>query len=124
MEKQGSLPAILRFLRTAVLIDLGIFAAVGLVCWLGGWRTAYQYGEGLIWAGAAATVLGLLSVRGGWGITRGFGYLYAQSVSQQSIHERARQAIRDIAEGYRFLILMTAVGAISIAVGSLVQTIF
>ena len=123
MKKQGVLTDILRFLRTVVLIDLGIFAAVGLACWFGGWRTAYQYGGGLFWAGMAAIGLGLLSLMGGWGITRSFGYLYSQSVSEQGIHERTRQAIKDIAQSYGFFIRMTAVGVVSIALGALIQTI-
>jgi hypothetical protein len=124
MEKQEVFIGILRFLRTVVLIDLGIFATVGLVCWLGGWRTAYQYAGGLFWAGAAAIVIGLSSLMGGWGITRSFRYQYGQSVSEQGIYERTRQAIKDEARSYRFLILMAAVGVVSIAVGALIQTIF
>ncbi|MBM4467009.1 MAG: hypothetical protein FJ014_15900 [Chloroflexi bacterium] len=124
MEKQGVLTGILRFLGTVVLIDLGIFAAVGLVCWLGGWRTAYQYGGVLFWAGVAAIVIGLSSLMGGWGMTRNFTYLYGQSVSEQNIHERTRQAIKDEARSYWFLILMAAVGVVSIAVSTLIQTIF
>jgi hypothetical protein len=123
MGKQGILTGILRFLRTVVLIDLVIFAVVGVVCWLGGWRMAYQYGNGLSLAGAAAIVIGLSSLVGGWGITRGFDYQYAQSVSEQDIHGRTQQALRDIAQSYRFLILMTAVGVVSIAVGTLIQTL-
>jgi len=123
MEKQGILTGILRFLRTVVLIDLGIFAAAGLVCWLGGWRTAYQYGGVLFWTGVAAIVIGLSGLMGGWGITRSFDYQYAQSVSEQNIHERTRQAIKDISRGYRFQLLMTTVGVVSIAAGALIQTI-
>jgi hypothetical protein len=121
MEKRVT--GILRFLRTVVLIDLGIFAVVGVVCWLGGWRTAYQYGNGLSLAGAAAIVIGLTSVVGGWGITRGSDYQYAQSVSEQDIRGRAQQAIEDVAQSFRFQIRMTAVGVVSIAAGALIQTL-
>ncbi|MGA9350694.1 MAG: hypothetical protein WBW48_18075 [Anaerolineae bacterium] len=124
MGKHGVSTGILRFLRSVVLIDLGIFAAVGLVCWLGGWRTAYQYGGGLLGTGVAAIVIGLSSLMGGWGITRSFRYQYGQSVSEQGIHERTRQAIKDEARSYRFLILMAAVGVVSIAVGALIQTVY
>ena len=114
---------ILRFLRTVVLIDLGIFAVVGVACWLGGWRTVYQYGDGLSLAGAAAILIGLSSLVGGWGITRSFDYQYAQSVSQQGIAGRTQQVMKDIAQSYRFLILMSSAGVVSIAAGALIQTL-
>jgi hypothetical protein len=123
MGKQGIPTGILRFLRTVVLIDLGIFAVVGVVCWLGGWRTAYLYGGGLFLAGAAAIVIGLSSLVGGWGITRGFDYQYARSVSEQGIGGRTQQAMRDIGRSFRFQILMTSVGVVSIAAGALIQTL-
>ena len=123
MEKRENFPAILRFSGTVALIDLGIFAAVSIACWFGGGCTAYEYGGRLFWAGIAAIVIGFSSIVANWGITRSFGYQYGQSVSEQNIHERLKQERKDTAEGYRFLILMTAVGVVAIVMGALIQTI-
>jgi hypothetical protein len=124
MGKQGYLSAILRFLGAVALIDLGIFALVGLGCWLGGWRTASQYGTGLVWAGIGAMVLGVLSIVGNWGLTRSPTYQYGLSVGVQNIYERTQQAIKDAAQGYGFFILMAVAGVVSVATGSLIQAVF
>jgi hypothetical protein len=110
-----------RFLRIVVPMDLGIFVIVGLVCWFGGWRTAYQYGEGLFMAGALAIGLGFLSIVGNWRTTQSVGYQYSQSVGAQSLGERTGQTVKDIAQSYRFLIQMIVVSVAPIAVGVLIQ---
>jgi hypothetical protein len=110
-----------RFLRTVVLMDLSIFVIVGLVGWFGGWRTAYQYGEGLVIAGALAIGLGFLSIVGNWCTIQSVGYQYGQSVGAQSLGERTGQTVKDIAQNYRFLIQMIVVSVAPIAIGVLIQ---
>ena len=61
MNGQDRRPTILLFARKVLLIDLGIFIAVGVVCWLFGWRTLYNYGTGLLVVGIAVAGLGVLS---------------------------------------------------------------
>lgn len=107
-----------------MLIDLGILVAVGLICWLGGRRTAYYYGNGLIWAGMAAMAVGAISFRGGWNMVSGFGYQYARTVGGENAQERTRRDVEDIGRSYAFLVLMSAVGITSIALGKMVQTVF
>ncbi len=124
MEKQGVLTGILRFLRTVVLINLGIFAGVGLICWFGGWRTAHQYGNGLMLAGVAAMVAGVFSLAGGWGLTRSFVYQHAASAGVDDTRERTRRELKDTGQRYGFLALMGVVGIMSIAFGILIQTAF
>ncbi len=121
MEKQTR-AAILRFLRNVALIDLGIFATTGLVCWFGGWRTAYYYGNGLMLAGVLAMSLGLCSLMGNWGLTRSFSYQHAASAGVDNIQERTRREINDTDKSYAFLVLMSVVGIVSIALGILIQT--
>lgn len=114
--------AILRFLRNIVLIDLGIFATTGLVCWFGGWRTAYYYGNGLMLAGVLAMALGLYSLTGNWGLTKSFNYQHAASAGADNIRERTRREMNDTGKSYAFLVLMGIVGIVSIALGILIQT--
>jgi len=124
MRKREWLASVFRFLRPVVLIDLGIFALVGLVCRLGGWRTAHHYGNGLMLAGVVAVVVGISSVFGGWGLTRGFDYQYARSAGEDTIGERTKRGLKDMARSYGFSVRMTVVGVVSYAFGLVIQTIF
>ena len=49
-----------RFIEKVAIIDLCIFVRVPIVCLLGGYPTAHQYGSGLTWAGFIAIGLGTL----------------------------------------------------------------
>lgn len=120
-----SLRTLVRFLRTVVLVDVGVFVAIGLVCWLFGWRTAYQYGRGLLWVGTAAILLGLASGTGGWVGTHAqdFETQCARSVGAQSSSERMQQDRDDALRSFGFQTLMTVAGVISLAVGWLIQSI-
>jgi len=124
MRKREWFASVFRFLRPVVLIDLGIFAFVGLVCWFGGWRTAHHYGNGLMLAGVAAVLIGISSLLGGWGLTRSVDYQYARSVGEDSIGERTKRDLKDVARSYGFLIRMTVVGVVSYAFGLVIQTVF
>lgn len=110
----------LRFLRGVALIDLGILGIVGLICWFGGWRTAYDYGNGLIWAGIAAFLLGFASVMRPGSVD----YQYAQIMGPDDIIKRTRRDLKDLAQNYGFLVRMGVVGIVSIAIGELVLAIF
>ena len=123
MKEQVS-KSILRYLRDVALIDLSILGIVGLICWFGGWRTVYDYGNGLIWAGVAAFLLGFASLLGGWKMTRSVDYQYAQTMGQDDISQRTRRDLKDLAQSYGFLIRMGVVGIVSIAIGELVLAIF
>jgi len=58
MKSQGCLSEVLYYARHTVLIDVALFAAVGLICLLTGRQTWHQYGESLTIAGALAISLG------------------------------------------------------------------
>jgi len=107
------------------MVDLGVFVVIGLACWLCGWRTAYQYGRGLLWAGTAAILLGLASGTGGWVGTHAqdFETQYARSVGAQSSSERTQQDRDDALQSPGLQTVMTVAGAISLAVGWLIQNI-
>jgi len=107
-----------------VLIDLGIFVAVGLICWFSGWRMIYHYSDGLVWAGVAAIVFGIFSLIGGWRGRTSFPYQYGRSAGEEDILERTRRDLKDTGQSYAFLVLMAVVGIVSIALGTLIQTVF
>jgi hypothetical protein len=113
-----------RFARNIVLIELGIFALVGLVCWLGGWRTLYHYSNGLLLAGGAALALGAYSISGSWNVSRSFDYQYAASAGVERFHDSARREMKESGSNYAFVGLMCVIGLLPIAAGVLIQVVF
>ncbi len=120
MQKQARLAVLLHFLRTVSIVVLGAAALVAAVCLLIGWHTLYQFGEGMIYAGIGAWLVGLASVITSLGLTRGADYQIAQSVGTRSIDENIREAMKESKESYSFLWMMATIGAILLVIGLIV----
>ena len=118
------LTTIWRSLKNIVFIELGIFATVGLICWLGGWRTLYQYGNGLMLAGVAILALGVYSNNGSRNIGRAFDYQYAASAGMDDAHQSVNREREDARASYAFMGLMFVVALVPIVVGILMQMVF
>jgi len=122
MGKPGYFSGIRRFLKTALLADLGIFIAAGLICWFGGWLTVHLYGHSLMWAGLAAILLGLLSVPGSYE-TWSFAYQYALSARAKNIDDYTRQRSKDASQSQAFFLRMVVIGVVPTILGTLLQTV-
>ena len=120
MEKESYRQSIIKFFRKVLLIELCIIAVVGLICWVKGWHTIYQFGTGMIWAGIAATFTGLIS-----GINRRSTF---QMYQMQSTLEDTQQGnkVKQIDKKQRLIFMLMALtaAAISFVTGSVVQTYF
>ncbi len=108
------------FLRSVGVIEMLIVAIVGAVGLLLGWRSPREYGEGLIYAGIGAFILGAASVISSLGMSRSADYQYAKSVGANSIDQNVRQAMKESKESYGFLCLMATVGLIAAVAGGIV----
>src|SRR5262245_14254560 len=64
MTLQKITPGARRFLTFVVLLDLSLLATIGAICWFGGWRTAWDFGNGLTYAGLAIMLVGGLQYFG------------------------------------------------------------
>ena len=117
MKKQSALMLILKFLGLVIICELVLFAIVAAIGWRYEWSSLDQYTEALQIAGMLAIGLGLFGIKGNWEATRGFEYQYSMSASEQSSLQRTQQVLADIAEGYRFMLLMFCVGGLSILIG-------
>lgn len=115
--------AILRFARWLILVDAGMFAITGIVCWLGGWRTWQDYSNGLLVACAAVLGFAFISAYGGWINTSSFRYQYSSTVSETDALQHARQAIRDRYEGLRLMLFAAIICALPLAIAVLLQQI-
>ena len=121
MKKPIRATEIVGFLRSVALTEVAVFAAVGLLWWIGGWRTPNAYGAGLVAAGIAMIILGAFSVAGGWNITQDARYQYVHSAGAQSIPERLWQETDDTTKSYAFVVVMLLAGGVSAVVGTLIQ---
>ncbi len=113
-----------RLVGTIALVDLGIALGSGIVCWLIGWQTLWQYCDAVVLGGMMVISLGLLIFWQEWNLNREFTTMHAQSASDDDGHERVRPLRRDDDEGYRVFIHLFAAGLVAIVVGAVVQMIF
>ena len=120
MAQRRGPSAAARFLRNVALLDLAILAGTALVCWLGGWRTAGDYANGLVYAGIAAMALGGLryfaSPTGAADPTAGY-----HSVNLRDHHNRAQRAISESDSAFVFMVKMAVVGLVPIVVSQLIK---
>ena len=121
-EERGEsrLRALLRLAGITVLATLGLMVIVVAICWFAGWRSASQISSAMSWAGGIVIALGVLSIFGGWGVTRDPQYMYAQSVSHQDTASRTKQAVRDSLRSYNLAIVAAAAGLLCIGVAALI----
>jgi hypothetical protein len=121
MSQDSFLTRLIYFLRTVLLIDMVFFAVVASVCLFLGQNTLSQYGQGLVWGGILAFLVGTSSVITSIGLDRSPSIRYGQSVGQEKMAEYARQAMKEENAGNEFLLLMAAVGLVALAAGLLFQ---
>ena len=115
---QGHLSAVLRFLGLAALVDLGIFAAVGLWCWWGH-APADICGERLLWAGLTTIMIGLIRLVADWSYGRGLEQA-GWSAAGPGLSGRVTPAATG---GRRFFLLAVIVGLVPIVAGALIQAL-
>jgi hypothetical protein len=120
MQQRPNLwPVFSRLLRYVALIDIGILSLAGLVCWLVGWRTWFQYGRVVSMGGALCAVIGALSIVGG--VSSGNpDYLYMDSLGYPSADEHTKQIALDTYARFRLTFLMVLASVVPLLVGALI----
>lgn len=112
-----------RVLWRVVVLDLSICVVVGLICLLGG-RTFHDYGNDLMMAGVAVVVFGVMSVLGGWALTRDAEYLYTRSVAQDGMADRAIRDLADSVQSFAFSLWMILAGILVYILGLGIQNLW
>jgi hypothetical protein len=138
-----------RFIRTLVLIELVIFAAIAAIGLAAGWSTSAEYTSGLVIIGVVLIILGAMTMQGYWGVTR---ELKRRQIDQNSgatefrtarklppatklspatklRHSPAaarpvKQVFNEFAQQYAFILYLFSAGVISLLAGILVQVVF
>jgi hypothetical protein len=108
---------LLRLLKRICITELVIVVVVCLICWLTRHLTFFYIGNGLVYAGAGAILLGILSVAGGWSAARSFKIQYGQSAGDMDISQRTRRLVADLEGMYGSVVWMFVVGILTIILG-------
>ena len=124
MEHQSRLRYLWVFLRTVALIDLVIFGAAALYCWVEGGFTPWDYGRVLTWGGLAALGIGGASLFGAQTHTHSFEQQYGESVADADVSSLARQSRRHTSGSYPFVAKMGGAGTVAVICGMLIQRVF
>jgi hypothetical protein len=98
-----------------------ILLATGILDYLLGWRTLFQYAESLFLVGGFFIAIGALGTMGNWSQTRSFPYQYASSVSDADMATRTRQQMKDMEASYSFSILAVLAGFALVGLSILVH---
>ena len=121
MNEKKLFPILKHLLKRILLAELILLTIVGLICWLTNNLTFLDLGNGMVYAGVGAVLLGTLSVAGGWSGTRSFEMQYGQSAGDMDLAQRARQMLDYLDQMYSFAVLMFVVGILSILLGVLIH---
>jgi hypothetical protein len=117
MQKRRALwPVLSRLLRHIAVLDVAILSLAGLICWLVGWRTWFEYGRILIMGGALCAVIGAVTVVGGAG-SRTPDYLYIDSMGYASPQEHTKQIALDMYARFRLMFVLFPAGVVMLLAG-------
>ncbi len=122
-DTERLLPAAWQFIRKILIATAGGLLLAGLYCLISGNRTGAIYGEACVWAGQLCFIVGVGSLIGSFGLTRGFLYQQSESTSM-SVRERLGQRARDFTDSFGFLFLMLFAGGLLMLLGSLIEGFF
>jgi len=120
--KQGFWKVTGRFLGIVTLALLGVVGVVAIIGWRSGWVTQAEFAEGLQLGGMFAVGIGLLGVRGNWEATRGFGYQYSMTTTEQSSTQRTQRILGDFIQSYKFMLVLFISGGLSLLLGWLLES--
>lgn len=117
-----------KLIRSIILVDVILMIIVGLIVFIGGWRTLYDYGQGLVYAGMLTIGLGVMSVWGNYSSTRSVNAnsLFEENAIHASVRtplERVKDDLAIVDQTYGCLLLMILVGVSVGAIGALLQAV-
>lgn len=100
---------------TAVIVLLGIVL---------GWQTSVPYSNSFFLVGSCIIILGTLTVVGTYLQRGSFKIQYSQSAGDANLPERTSLWVKDIKQGYNFLIVSVVSGSLLIGLAVLADKLF
>ncbi|MBN1963575.1 MAG: hypothetical protein JW910_02940, partial [Anaerolineae bacterium] len=95
-QKPRRFEGCLYVLKRLALIQIGVLAAVGLLCLVAGWHSVNEISMALLAVGVIIFAIGPFSMMGGWGTTRNWGYLYTRTLEGNTQQHRMSQDKQEI----------------------------
>ncbi|HEY8890289.1 MAG TPA: hypothetical protein VIM70_08535, partial [Clostridium sp.] len=95
---------------------------VGLFCYIKGWNSLMALGNGLTLLSFIYIAIGAAAFTGSYGVRSDGRINYARSAGAANLAERTKQDMASTLESYRFLLLIWAVGFLSLTVAWFIPT--
>lgn len=111
------------YLRDLLFIEAGLLVLTIIICYLIGWRSLYQFAEGLTWAGAIVALFGASAPLGFWRQTRSLPYQYASTRTEEELYTRIRRDHKEGEKAYAYMFLFFFAGVIAILLSVLVHNL-
>ncbi len=108
-------------LKRLALLEAIILAVVGLFCLLAGWHAADEIGMALLVVGVLVFGFGPMTLMGGWGNTRSWGYQYIQTMREENIAQRSSEHRAEMSSNMGLVWPSMLLGSITIGLSLLVQ---
>ncbi len=121
MQKQGLIVRSNDFVQSVLLIEIGIFSTVGLLCYGLGARSVREYGLTLLVAALGAAVMGVLRVKHSAAMSWAREYQREVSVFNRTGGGQMQQAMALAQVDYRFFWLMTTVAVMTFVAGAILE---
>jgi hypothetical protein len=100
----------MKFAPKILLLQSSILLTVGLICWVGEWRTWSQYSTGLFAAGTLAILTGLIGHLTPSNTGGDFGSRYGASAGNQTDLDRTNQDLSGGVPGFRSRVVLLVSG--------------
>lgn len=112
--------SLLRSLRTIGILTVINILTIGLICYLGGWRTWIYYSNGLLYSAGLFFAIGAFSLMGNMNMKADDRYQYARTAGVENAGKRASNELESTESSFRFLFIMGITGIISIGLSVLI----
>ena len=113
---------VFEYLRDIVIIDAAILFFTILIGLVIGWRSLYQFAEGLVWGAAVVMLLGAAGPMGFWRQTRSLPYQYASTRTDEELFERIRRQHKEGERSYAFMYVFFFAGLVALGISILIHT--
>lgn len=112
------------FIRKVAAVELFVLILVCITSGLLGYKTLFQFGEALLWAGLVTIALATFLWMSQVGASQGFSLDYSRTVGHEGLHERMMRDFNERESSDSIFSLFFISGCLSLLLGILMQGFF